>query len=232
MEEVLRFARTYEAFIYLIFGGLALWEIRSFVLAWENVRQAAFGLERESAQQRLNLTALLLVATLLIVMAEFTLVSFVAPGIPGANPLMTPTLDLLATPTYTLPAGTLGAGATSQPATETPVPLTADSNGCIPGKLEITTPKNGDRVSGKVTLIGSVDVPDLGFYKYEVAHPGDAIWLTIQAGRGAKHNEALGDWETGSLTAGDYLLHLVVTDNQGKTIGTCQVQVQVEPPPS
>ena len=81
-------------------------------------------MERASAQARLNQSAIILVLLLGLAIGEFVLVSFVAPAYPGANPLATPTLDLLATPTATLPAeisetqGTGGAPTT----TEEPTP--------------------------------------------------------------------------------------------------------------
>ena len=79
-------------------------------------------------------------------------------------------------------------------------------------------------------LIGTVDLPNLGFYKYEVKYPTDIIWLTVQAGRGAKLEEELGEWDTRTLLPGDYLLHLVAVDNQGLNIGVCEIQVRVVAP--
>ena len=38
MADVLRFFRSYEIWIYIILGVLALWQIRKFVIAWEEVR--------------------------------------------------------------------------------------------------------------------------------------------------------------------------------------------------
>jgi hypothetical protein len=230
MDAALGFFRTYETYIYLILCGWALWEIRHFILSWDEVRGAAFGLERESAQSRLNRAAVMLVLILLMAISEFSLVYFVIPGVPAAMPLPTPTIDLLATPTTTLPAGTLQANDATPLATVlAPTPL--GTTGCIPDQLEITAPKSGEMVSNTVTIVGSVDLPDLGFYKYEIARPGDTVWLTLQAGRGVKHHESLGDWNTASLPPGDYLLHLVATDNKGLDIGTCQIQVNVSAPP-
>ena len=230
MEEVLRFFKTYETYIYLILGGWAIWEIRRFIQSWEEVRGAAFGLERESAQTHLNRSAIMLVLVLMMAISEFSLVYFVIPGVPGATPLLTPTIDLLATSTATLPATTplVGNAASSVTALpSTPVGTT----GCIIGQLEITTPKSGGVVSNTITLVGTVDLPNLGFYKYEIARPGDTAWLTLQAGRGVKHNETLGEWNTSSLPQGDYLLHLAATDNQGADIGACQIQVRVASAP-
>ncbi len=229
MDAALGFFKTYELYIYLILGGWAVWEIRRFVLSWEEVRGAAFGLERESAQGRLNRSAVMLVLVLMMAISEFSLVYFVIPGVPGATPLLTPTIDLLATPTTTLPAGTLQVSNVS-PAVTAAALTPVGTTGCISNQLAISTPKSGDVVSNTVTLIGTVDLPNLGFYKYEITRPGDNVWLTLQAGRGAKHNETLGEWNTASLPPGDYLLHLVATDNQGVDIGTCQIQVSVSAP--
>lgn len=229
MEDALRFFRTYEYVIYILLGALAIWEIRRFIMAWEEVRQAAFGLERESAQSRLNRAATMLVLILFFAISEFTLVTFVAPTIPGANPLLTPTIDLMATPTYTLGPSLIS----EVDADETPVPPTRTpvGEGCINSQLEITDPKNGDPLSGQVTIMGTVDLPNLAFYKYEVARPGETIWLPIQAGRGAVREGKLGDWYTNTLPPGEYVLRLVATDNEGGTLGTCQINIYINPTP-
>ena len=104
MEEALRFFRTYEVWIYLLLGLGGVIYLRKFVLAWQELRGAGFGLERDSAQARLNQAASVMVLVLTMVVMEFVLVSFIAPAFPGAEPLPTPTLDLLATSTITLAA--------------------------------------------------------------------------------------------------------------------------------
>jgi hypothetical protein len=227
MEEAIRFIKTYEAWIYLGLGAYAFWEIRKFALAWEEVRGAAFGLERENAQSRLNRSAILLMLVLAAGMTAFILVSFIAPTIPGANLLATPTIDLLATPTITLAASTAQAGAAATPATPTPTNWPPEGSGCIPEKLMLTAPMHGEQIKGKITLTGTVDFPNFGFYKYEIMRPGDPIWHTLQAGREVKRDEPLGDWDPHTLTPGEYLLRLVAMDNQGLTLGSCEVQVRV-----
>src|SRR4030067_946007 len=104
MEQALQFFRVYEIWIYLILGALAFWQVRKFGLAWEELRGAFFGMEREAAQSRVNSAASMVVLLIIMAVAEFTIVTFVVPTVPGANPLPTATLDLLATPTTTLPA--------------------------------------------------------------------------------------------------------------------------------
>src|SRR4030067_1730948 len=102
MEQALQFFRVNEIWIYVILGILGAWQVRKFALAWEELRGAFFGLEREAAQSRVNSAATMVVLLILMAVAEFTLVTFVVPTLPGANPLPTAMLDLLATPPPTL----------------------------------------------------------------------------------------------------------------------------------
>jgi hypothetical protein len=228
MAEVLRFFRSYEIWIYLILGVLALWQIRKFLIAWEEVRGAAFGLEREAAQNRLNQAAVMLLLLLLMSVSEFTLVYIVAPTVPGAIPIPSPTLNLLATATAVLPLET-----PNPYAVETPTALPADGQlvgqGCTPGSVAISAPKDGETVSGVVKVEGTADIPDFGFYKYEIARPGDSIWLSLNAGDSPVRDGVLGEWITDMLPEGDYMLRLVVTDNKGQTLPACVIQVRVVP---
>jgi hypothetical protein len=229
MEQVLQFFSDYEIWIYIILGVLALWQIRKFAIAWEELRGAFFGLERDAAQGRVNSAATMLVLVIIMAVAEFTVVTFIVPTVPGAMPLPTETLDLLATPTTTLPAPTLNPIETPQ-ATPTPGELPA-AEGCVAGQINLTAPVNGDRVSGSVTLRGSANIPNFGFYTYEIARPGETIWLPVQVGQQPVSKDVLGTWDTSSLTPGDYLLRLVVTDNLGNALTPCAIQVTVEAAP-
>jgi len=226
MAEVLRFFRSYEIWIYLILGVLALWQIRKFTLAWDEVRGAAFGLEREAAQNRLNQAATMLLLLLLMSVSEFMLVYIVAPSVPGAIPIPSPTLNLLTTATIVIPLETLSPEAAGTP-TVIPANGQASGQGCVPGSVEISSPKNGDTVSGVVEIKGTADIPDFGFYKYEIARPGETIWLSLNAGEAPVKDGVLGEWITDMLPAGDYMLRLVVTDNNGQTLPACIIQVRV-----
>ena len=42
-----------------------------------------------------------------------------------------------------------------------------------------------------------------------------------------RQNEVLGDWNTTSLTNGDYFLRLVITDNVGVSLEPCVIAVRV-----
>jgi hypothetical protein len=227
MEEALRFFKTYEALIYLALGGLALWEIRKFSMAWNEVRGAAFGLERDSAQGRLNRSAIALMLILAIAMAEFMLVTFIAPTVPGALPISTPTVDLLATPTVTIQPSPTTEDPEATPPTPTPDGWPPEESGCIPDNIMLTSPRHQEQIYGKVSIEGTVDFPNLAFHKYEVQRPGDQIWHTLQAVRDPKIDELLGEWETNLLSSGEYILRVVAIDHQGLVLGTCEIQVHL-----
>lgn len=230
MEQALQFFRAYELWIYVILGVLMIWQIRKFGLAWNELRGAFFGLEREAAQSRVNSAATMIVLLIIMAVAEFTVVTFVAPTLPGANPIPTMTLDLLATPTTTLPAPTQKPGE-AQAATPTPGEVAA-AEGCAIGQINLTYPQNGSRVSGSITVRGTANIPNFGFYIVQIARPGDAIWLPIHdVGQQPVKNDTLSTWDTTTLTPGEYMLKLVVTDNVGNELTPCEIRVTVEAAP-
>ena len=228
MEEALSFFRAFEVWIYLLLGLGGLIYIRKFILAWQELRGASFGLERESAQARLNHSASVLVILLTMTVTEFVLVTFVAPAVPGATPLLTPTLDLLATPTTTLPApGTPPAAGELVILSPVPTEVTMTGDECLPGQIALTSPEDGQEVSGIVQVTGTANIQNFGFYKLEMKNPDETNWLTIQAGNTIVQSGELGRWDTGRLIPGEYQLGLVLVDNQAIAYPHCIVQVRV-----
>jgi hypothetical protein len=234
MEDALRFFRAYELWVYLVLALGGLIYIRKFIIAWEEMRAAAFGLERESAQARLNQAAGMTVLLLLIGIAVFAVVTFIVPSFPGSNPLLTPTLNLLATHTATLSVENEADQAALQTdqieSAPSPTEVQVVGEGCIPGQIMISSPQEGEELSDVITIKGTANIENFGFYKYEVARPDDDVWLTIQAGREIVTDNDLGQWDTRTLTSGDYMLRLVVTDNQGQSLPPCVIQVRVNNP--
>ena len=226
MNEILLFLKDLEYLVYIILGALAVWQLRNFILAWDELRSAAFGLEMESAQTRLNRAAALLVVLLFLGTAEFGLVTFIIPAMPDLNPLPTPTIDLLATPTATLALEPTEAG---ESLLQTPIPGTAVVQaGCIPDEVFISYPQANDVVSGVVEIQGSANIADFGFYKFEISAANAENWLTIQAGDEPTVDDNLGFWDTTQLEPGNYSLRLVVVDNQGLQRDPCAVDITVE----
>jgi hypothetical protein len=219
MADVIRFFRSYETWIYIILGVLALWQIRKFMVGWDEVRGAAFGLEREAAQYRLNQAAVILLLLLMMAVSEFTLVYIVAPSVPGAIPIPSPTLNLLATATAVLPLESTNPELGENP-TVNPAEGQVTGQGCVPGSVAISSPKDGDTVSGVVKVEGTADIPDFGFYKYEISRPGDSIWLSLNAGEAPIREGLLGEWITDMLPEGDCMLN-GCADNKGQALPAC-----------
>jgi hypothetical protein len=132
-------------------------------------------------------------------------------------------LDLISTPTGTLSAAMMTQYANPPQQTAAPSVI-----GCTP-QVMLTSPTADEEVKGTVELIGTVNTPNFGFYKYEVARQGTDTWATISADRNIVNNGLLGRWNTTALTPGDYQLRLVVTDNQGKMLPPCVVSIRVVP---
>jgi hypothetical protein len=228
MDEILRYLRDLEYLIYLVLGSLAVWQLRKFFTAWEELRAAAFGLEKESAQLRLNRSAALLVVLLFLATAEFGLVSFIIPAMPGVDPIPTSTVDLFATPTTTL-APILDL--TTTPTPELPLQRTEQFlSGCVVNEVMLTYPENNSTVSGVIEVEGTAAIADFGFYKFEISEGESNNWLTIQAGDTPKEEDVLGFWDTTQLDAGNYYLRLVVIDNQGIQRDPCTVYLYVDVP--
>jgi hypothetical protein len=229
MEAALRFFSTYEPWIYLILGLGGLYFAAKFARAWNELRSSSFGLERESAQNRLNKAASVLVLIIISAIAEFALVSFALPAVPGANPLLTPTLDLLATQTATLPPDTtVGLAATPEPTAE--FLQSSSESSCVPDQVMLTEPQDSSTVSGIVPIMGSANIPNFGFYKFEMAKTNDNNWLSVEANNRPVVNNQLGNWNTSRLDPGAYQLRLVVTDNEGLALPPCIIQVNVTAP--
>jgi hypothetical protein len=226
MEELLRFLERYEAWIYALLGVVAFIYIQKLVRDWQEWRSSVFGLERESAQRRLSATLAVVMIITLLAASEFVLVSFVSPVYPVANVLQTPTIDILSTPTEVFAVASESDESITMPlATEAVV----DAGGCQPGLLEWTSPEEGESVNGVVSLKGTANLPNLGFFKYEFSDGSSDSWITIAASNTQVVDEELGKWNTQPLMPGDYRLRLVMTDNENNTLPSCVITVRVVP---
>jgi len=223
MGFVYRSLDTYEPLIYISLAILGLFVFRRMWVAWREWRDSVYTLEREFALWRLGRVTALGFLVLGLFFVEFYIATFIAPSLPASDLLTTPTLDLLASPQATLfPLdSTQGAQA---PSTQ---PVQNGMSGCIADKIMITAPKSGDEVKAVVNLIGTADVPNFGFYKYEVAPIGTENWATVSAEREPKKDELLGTLNTLSLSNGDYFLRLVITDNVGNSLEPCVIAIRV-----
>lgn len=210
---------TYGPLIYIVLAIMALYSFRWMWRTWREWHDAVYSLEREFALTRLGRATAFGFFVLLLFFAEFYVVTFIAPSLPASDILITPTLDILATPVETVTPGGVVPLVTST--------VQSGMRGCVPGKIMLTAPEPGDEVSATVTLEGTADMPNFGFYKYEIAPVGTTNWATISAGAQPVKDGELGKWDTTTLTNGDYFLQLVIIDNVGKTLEPCIIAIRV-----
>jgi hypothetical protein len=224
MDEILVFLKNAEAWIYALLGMVGLIYARKFYQSFAEYRRALFGLERDNAQRRLSEAVSMLILVAVIGIGEFLMVTFLVPTYPGIQAIPTSTLNVLATPLASLPAS---ASETHPELTMAPPALAVN---CPPGILEFMDPIAGQELNGKVTLTGTVNVGDFGFYKYQFALAGSESWVTIAAGNIQVIEGELGPWDTSTLTPGDYQLRLVVTDHQGAEQTPCTIPIRIITP--
>lgn len=225
MAAIYHFLSTYEVLIYIVLAIGALFAFRWLWATWNEWRRALYSLEREFALRRMGQAISFVVLVFVMFCSELVIASFIIPNLPATFFVPTPTLDLFATPT-----GTISPELATQIAlTPRPQAPAGSISGCIPNQLMITFPKAGAEVKGTIELQGTVNIPNFGFYKYEVAPLNTDTWATIAAGREPRINASLGSWDTSALTPADYQLRLIVTDNQGQTLPPCIIPLRVAP---
>lgn len=227
MKEIVLFLSEIEIWFYIGLGLLSLYLLVKLFTAIGQWRDAAFGLEREIAQRKFGTSLTFLILIFLLALSEFFLVTFSASTMPDMASLATPTIDLLATPTLTVDVPTPEVNL-SPVITMT---ATVSQEGCIAGQLEWIYPQPGDEIKDVVSLSGTIDIPDFGFFKYEYTEPGNPIWKTIGGGNLPVLAKEFGAWNTTQLIPGDYLLRLVVLDNKNVEYPACTVPVRVLVPP-
>ena len=222
MEELLRFMATYEMGVYITFGVVILINLKKLYDGWNGLRKANFGLEKEVAQKKLRSAITIIALFLIFGISNFILVSIASIRFPGIARIATPTIDLVSTQMPEV----VNATPEALQLTQTAIALT----GCIPGQLEWIDPENGADISGSVELKGTVNVPNLGFYKYEYRFQSDETWTPISAGNRPIVEELFaGRWNTGQLQPGNYSLRLVISDNQNNLLKPCEIEVKVLP---
>ncbi|HEY42826.1 MAG TPA: hypothetical protein G4O11_02470 [Anaerolineae bacterium] len=233
MEEILLFVEEQQTWIYLLLAIAGLIYVRSIFRSYRELRRAVFALERERAMSMLIRSGAMLALVFAALAATFVVATFAGPALPlSSRQTPLPTVSLLATPE------TGEEGLVEDFVTATPFdPMSVNSTGCQNPNATITSPVDGDSVSGVVNIFGAASIQNFAFYKLEYRRLApDAEWIPVSAG--TQHvcelcdiTEELGTWNTSLVIPGDYAFRLVVTDTAGNAPLPCEIRLRVLPSP-
>ena len=230
MLALFHFLVDYQLWIYAILGVLALIYLARLISAWRERYATIFGLEREDAQRRLNSALAVFILLLLLIGAEFVLITFVIPEWPLVMLTSTPVIpteeevmmitrrpDNNGLVIISTPEGAVSNSAVS-----------AISSGCIPGQLEWLDPVSGDVIDGSYILKATVNMQDMAFYNWAFSPVEDQQnWQTLSAGNLPVIEGQLGLWATSQVPNGDYALRLTVYDLSNQELPSCDVYIRV-----
>lgn len=160
-----------------------------------------------------------------------------SPVIGPAFPTSTPTPEPTATPAPTIapttpPLPTAPPPTPTPPASPTPAPpptqppAVAAPAACPNPGVRITSPGNGQQVSGVVNIVGTATIENFQFYKVEY-NGGNGFAVIGDVMGHPVNNGVLASWNTAGFPGGTYTLRLTVVDMTGNYPAPCDVTVVV-----
>jgi hypothetical protein len=255
MAVIPRLIARYAILLYVFCAAGTLLYLRAALNARRKRGLALFAMERDAATTQSLRSWSMVAVCLLLAIGVYSVRTYVAPNLPPEQKENTPVAGLLFTPTAlpTLsptPASTASPTATSGPVPtvapivtppprvpDTPVPTTTPEGSggpieaaCSSAGTQIISPKNGDRVSGVIEVLGTANLPEFSFYKFEIQWPNTEQWVTVQSFEAPVVGGLLGTWDTTPLTGqpGTYRFRLVVVDKTGNYPEPCVISVVIE----
>jgi hypothetical protein len=226
MEEALVFIERQQVWIFLLLGIFALIYLRQMLLAVQEARASVYGLEKERSLGKLRRAAAMLTLAGAGLVATLVITTFVSPRVPlSARPTAIPTVSLLSSPSPPAPAQAPG----GLPPTSVPEPG-LDGSGCLNPQATLTSPVEGQSLTGMVEVRGTADIVDFALYKYEYrSSSAGSVWRSISAGTQPVVDGVLGSWDTSLVLPDEYLFRLVVTDTAGNAPLPCVIKLYVAP---
>jgi hypothetical protein len=238
MPTLVKLIADYAIWLYVFLGLVALYFSRAYAVARRERENAIFTLERESATGRMVQALIGFLVTIIIIGGVFYTSQTLVEEIPLPEATPTPTAlivlppsptppPLLPTPTPTdtpRPRPTLPPIETITSTLE--IPLGVPANCPNPG-VRISEPGTNATVSGVIQIIGSANIPNFWYYKFEFRGNGFGDWTFIQRFDIPISGGILGAWDTNSVPSGDYEFRLVVVDKTGNYPEPCTLLLSV-----
>jgi hypothetical protein len=239
MTVLVKLIADYAAWLYMFLGMVAFLFVRAYLVARRERDNAIFTLEREAATGRMVQATLGFFVTLIVIGGVLYTSRILVGEVPLPQVTPTPTVlivlpptptppPLLPTPTPTAtprPRATAPPPNTLTPPPTTPTPVLAS---CPNPGVRISQPGTGVAVSGVIQLVGSANIPNFGYYKFEFRGNGFGDWTFIQRFDQAINGGILGAWDTHSVPTGEYEFRLVVVDATGNYPPPCVLRLTVQ----
>lgn len=250
MAIIVEFIKDYAPWVYGACALVALWTVRTVLVARRERRYAMFTLEREAAYGRVHRAWGVAISLIVVMGLAYLLSTVVADAVrplveEAAAPAPTPTstieieesevtptppqseIEPTGTPTArpqptspSLPTPTVAPAQTPTPAARRP--------SCPDARAVITAPGIGALVSGSVAVSGSATHESFAFYKLEYgAGANPAVWSYFDGADHPVQGGRLGTLNAAALPPGVYSIRVVVVDVSGNFPQPCQTTIEV-----
>src|SRR5665648_168888 len=134
MIEIVQFFSKNSSWVYLILIIGLLISLRGLLSTLKEQRSLVFGLEREITNLRVVKAVSSMIIIGLLIIGEFTLVTFLSPTLPASTLITTPTINPLL-----IPQGTVNTGqGTETIKTPNAVSTQLQASGCIIGQITVS----------------------------------------------------------------------------------------------
>jgi hypothetical protein len=240
MTILVKLIADYAAWLYLFMGLVAFLFLRAYLVSRRERDNAIFTLEREAATGRMVQATLGFVVTGVVIAGVLYISHILVAEVPLPQATPTPTVLIVLPPTATpppllptpTPTATPRPRATVPPLnTFTPAPVvtpTVVMASCPNPGVRISQPGTGTAVSGVIQLVGSANIANFGYYKFEFRGNGFGDWTFVQRFDQAISGGILGAWDTHSVPSGEYEFRLVVVDSTGNYPPPCVLRLTVQ----
>jgi serine/threonine-protein kinase len=141
---------------------------------------------------------------------------------PTLEPTCTVQLTFTPTPIPTRPTST----STPAPA-HTPTRVAGVIPECPDPGARLTYPTVNAVLKGPVEILGSANIDNFHYYKFEFRHEEATEWSFVEQFDEPVMDGHLGVWDTSTLPAGNYWVRLVVVKKDGNYPAPCEVPVTV-----
>lgn len=227
MDSLLIFLIHYQTWIYVVLALILVIYLKKLIDAVAAWNATIFGLERDYAQKKVNSALVVVIVTVLLLVSEFISVNYLISAPQALSPLTGNEINEEGVDL----AIVSDEAAAASPAQNSGTGVTADGTylgGCAPGILEWISPLPSEVVTGLYMLRATVNVPEMGFFRWDYAPINDPTnWNAISAENLPVIEGDLGLLATTEIPNGDYILRLEVMSKTNERWAPCDVSIRI-----